>query len=216
MCNYAEWCILNAVMEGENVMERLVRSGKIEEVIFARFQPGEDILLALYEICAQHDVKTGIILDGSGSAVDFTYQHFPINAKLCPTNVSIGTMEGKCEISLQGTIGTTVCCLQEGEVPDDTIKNVLPTIPGLTDTNLDKWRWTGSESGSGTPYIHAHCVASNKDYTVCGHLMPGTKVASGDPNKPSHFTVIIAKISGVELQAVYDNQTGFYQDLVKV
>ena len=43
-------------------------------------------------------------LDGSGSAVDFTYQHFPVNPKMAPTNVVVGTMEGKCEISLQGTI----------------------------------------------------------------------------------------------------------------
>lgn len=195
-------------------MERLIKSAKIDEIIYARFQPGEDILLALYDICVQKNIKTGIILDGSGSAVDFTYQHFPINAKLCPTNVSIGTMEGKCEISLHGTIGTTVCNLPEGADPDSAVEGVLPTIPGILDTNLDKWRWTGSMGGAGTPYIHAHCVASNKDYTVCGHLMPGTKVASGDPNKPSHFTVIIAKTSGVELQATYDHEIGFYQNLV--
>ncbi len=195
-------------------MGRLIKSGKIDEIIYARFQPGEDILLALYEICVEKNIKTGVILDGSGSAVDFTYQHFPINSKLCPTNVSIGTMEGKCEISLQGTIGTTVCNLPEGADPDSAVSGVLPTIPGLTDTNLDKWRWTGSMGGAGTPYIHAHCVASNKDYTVCGHLMPGTKVASGDPKKPSHFTVIIAKTSGVELQATYDHEIGFYQNLV--
>lgn len=195
-------------------MERLIKSAKIDEIIYARFQPGEDILLALYDICVQKNIKTGIILDGSGSAVDFTYQHFPINAKLCPTNVSIGTMEGKCEISLQGTIGTTVCNLPEGTDPDSAVEGVLPTIPGILDTNVDKWRWTGSMGGAGTPYIHAHCVASNKDYTVCGHLMPGTKVASGDPNKPSHFTVIIAKTSGVELQATYDSEIGFYQNLV--
>lgn len=195
-------------------MDRLIKSGKVEEIIFARFQPGEDILHALYEICVEKDIKTGVILDGSGSAVNFTYQHFPINAKLCPTNVSIGTMEGKCEISLQGTIGTTVCNLVEGAEPDSAVSGVLPTIPGILDTNLDKWQWTGSMGGAGTPYIHAHCVASNKDYTVCGHLMPGTLVASGDPKKPSHFTVIIAKVSGVELQATYDHEIGFYQNLV--
>ena len=195
-------------------MERLIKSAKIDEIIYARFLPGEDILLALYDICVKKDIKTGIILDGSGSAVDFTYQHFPINPKLCPTNVTIGTMEGKCEISLQGTIGTTVCNLPEEADPDSAVSGVLPTIPGILDTNLDKWRWTGSMGGAGTPYIHAHCVASNKDYTVCGHLMPGTKVASGDPKKPSHFTVVIAKTSGVELQATYDHEIGFYQDLV--
>lgn len=198
-------------------MARLVKSGKVEEIFFARFEPGEDILQALYEICAEHDIKTGVILDGSGAAIDFTYQHFPINPKMVPTNVTIGTMEGKSEISLQGTIGTTVCQnYPEGSNPDEIVDKVLPFIPGVLDDHVQKWNWCGSMDGPGSPYIHAHCVASNKDYTVCGHLMPGTKVASGDPKKPSHFTVIIAKVSGVELQATYDPDIGFFQNIVEV
>ena len=39
---------------------------------------------------------------------------------------------------------------------------------------------------------------------------------AGYPSKPSHFTVIIAKISGVELQATIDHKIGFYQNLVRV
>ena len=196
-------------------MERLIESGKIEEIIFARFLPGEDILQALYEICVEKDIKSGVIMDGSGSAVNFTYQHFPINPKFAPTNVVIGTMEGKCEISLQGTIGTTVCNLPEGVDPDKVIDGMYPTIEGYLGNVSDKWHMIGSMAGPGTPYIHAHCTASNKDTTVCGHLMPGTKVASGDPTKPSHFTVIIAKVSGVQLQATIDDKVGFYQDLVR-
>ena len=196
-------------------MERLIECGKVEEIVFARFQPGEDILYALYDICRKKDIKTGVILDGSGSAVDFTYQHFPINPKLCPTNVSIGTMPGKCELSIHGTIGSTVCNLKEGETPDQVVDRMFPTIPGLWEGPKEKWPMVGCEYGPGTPYIHAHCVASNADYTVCGHLMPGTKVASGDPRKPSHFTVIIAKVSGVELQATIDYEIGFYQNLVR-
>lgn len=196
-------------------MERLVKSGKIEEIIYARLLPGEDILLALYEICREHNIKTGVILDGSGAGVDFTYQHFPINPKFVPTNVTIGTMEGKCEMSLQGTIGTTVCELTEGSDPEDVVAGMFPTIDGYLGSNSDKWHMIGSMGGPGTPYIHAHCVATNKDYTVCGHLMPGTRVASGDPNKPSHFTVVIAKVSGLEWRAVVNNQIGFYQDIAE-
>jgi predicted DNA-binding protein with PD1-like motif len=196
-------------------MARLIGSGKIEEVIFARFEPGEDILHALYEICVKKDIRSGVILDGSGSAVDFTYQHFPINPKFVPTNVTIGTMEGKCEISLQGTIGTTVCNLEEGTHPDDVVDGMFPTLASYLETVPDKWHMIGSMGGPGTPYIHAHCTASNKDFTVCGHLMPGTKVASGDKSKPSHFSVIIAKFTGVELQAIIDHKIGFYQNIVE-
>lgn len=195
-------------------MERLVKSGKIEEIIYARLLPGEDILLALYEICKEYEIKTGVILDGSGAGVDFTYQHFPINPRFVPTNVTIGTMEGKCEMSLQGTIGMTVCDLSEGKDAEAVVDGMYPTIEGYLENNSDKWHMIGSMAGPGTPYIHAHCVATNKDYTVCGHLMPGTKVASGDPEKPSHFTVVIAKVSGLEWQAVIDDRVGFYQDIV--
>ncbi|MCC8025024.1 MAG: DNA-binding protein [Clostridium sp.] len=194
-------------------MARLIESGRIEEIIYARFEPGEDILQALYEICIEKDIKTGVIMDGSGSAVNFTYQHFPVNPRMSPTNVVIATMEGKCEISLQGTIGTTVYTVEDPNHPR-AISNLLPTIAGVLDNDLDKWNMNGSMGGDGTPYIHAHCTASNKDYTVCGHLMPGTKVASGDPAKPSHFSVVIAKVSGVELQATFDEH-GFYQNIVK-
>ena len=36
-------------------MERLIECGKVEEIVFARFQPGEDILYALYDICKKKD-----------------------------------------------------------------------------------------------------------------------------------------------------------------
>ena len=197
-------------------MKRLIKSGIIEEVIFARLEPGEDVLLALYDICIEKDIKSGIILDGSGSVVNFTYQHMPKNPKLIPTSVTIGTMEGRAEFSLHGTIGTAAYNPEDGKTPEEIAEVYLPTIPGVLDTAMDKWRWSATMNGPGTPYVHAHCVASNKDFTVCGHLMPGTKVASGDPakNKPSHFTVIIAKVSGLELQQTYDYKLGSYHNLI--
>ena len=102
-------------------MERLVQAGKIEEVYFARLLPGEDILNAIYQICKEHDIKTGVILDGSGAGVDFTYQHFPFNKNFIDPrlNVVVATMEGKCEMSLQGTIGITVVKLPEGKSADE-------------------------------------------------------------------------------------------------
>jgi len=199
--------------ERHGYMDRLTYSGKIEEVYYVRLNPQEDILLALYDICRKNDIKTGVILDGSGAGINFTYQHFPINPKFSPTNVVIGTMEGNCEMSLQGTIGNTVCNLPK-EDADALVDGMFPNIEGYLETPLQKWRIIGSDGGDGQPYIHAHCVGSNKDCTVCGHLMPGTIVASGNSEKPSHFTVIIAKISGVEMQAIVDAEQGFHQDIV--
>ena len=92
---------------------------------------------------------------------------------------------------------------------------MIPLKEVQVETVEDKWHMLGSMGGDGTPYVHAHCVASNKDCTVCGHLMPGTKVGSGDPELPSHFTLVIAKVSGVEWQAVLDEHKFFYQDVVE-
>lgn len=200
------------------MLDRVIGCGKIEEVYFLRFHPGEDILEAIYELCAEKNIRTGVILDGSGAGVDFTYQHFPLNkAFINPRlNVVIGTMEGKCELSLHGTIGTTVVKTPEGMTEDEFIDSMYPTVPGYIETVKQKWNFLGSAGGNGTPYVHAHCVATNKETTVCGHLMPGTKCGSGNPDLPSHFTVIVAKISGVELQATLDDHSFFYQNIVEV
>lgn len=41
--------------------------GKIEEIIYARLEPGEDLLRALWDICKQNVVKTGVLLNTTGS-----------------------------------------------------------------------------------------------------------------------------------------------------
>lgn len=200
------------------MLDRVMGSGKIEEIVIARFHPGEDILEAIYEICKEKNIRTGVIMDGSGAGENFTYQHFPHNkAFMIPGhNVVIATMEGKCEMSLQGTIGTTVVKAPEGMTDDEYIDCIYPTIPGYVETIEQKWHYMGSAGGNGTPYVHAHCTATNKDTTVCGHLMPGTRCGSGNPDLPSHFSVVIAKISGVELQATLDDHRFFYQNIVEV
>lgn len=192
-------------------MARNMESGKIEEIIYARFEPGEDILQALFDICVEKDIKTGIILEGSGAVKQFRYQHFPKVPETCPLAIEICTMEGPCEISLKGTIGTYVCGDKESPY---YIPKMIPTIPDIVETEQDKWNLAGSMNGNGTPYIHAHCVATNKDYTACGHLMPGTYVevakGSGVENCPAHFTVIIAKVSGVVLENITDEIGGYH------
>jgi predicted DNA-binding protein with PD1-like motif len=178
-------------------MGRLTKSGKVEEIIYARLERGEDLLEALWDICVQHDIKTGVILEGSGALKTFRYQHFPGNRDMCALPVEIVTMDGPCEASIKGTIGTYY--VKEGEDKYSPLK--MPTIKNVTDTERSKWNLAGSQGGSGTPYIHAHCTATNRDYTACGHLMPGSfveVVGSGSPDVPSHFTVVLAKVSGID------------------
>lgn len=190
-------------------MARNIESGKIEEIIYARFEPGEDVLQALFEICVEKDIKTGIIMEGSGCVTQFCYQHFPKVPEQCNLPIEIATMHGPCEISLQGTIGTYIC---EDSSSPYYPPNQIPTIKGITENDRAKLNLAGTMGGHNTPYIHAHCTATNKDYTACGHLMPGTtiEVVGTDSKAPSHFTVVIAKVSGVVLENKVDELGGYH------
>lgn len=190
-------------------MARNIESGKVEEIIIARFENGEDILEALFDICVEKDIKTGIILEGSGAVQQFRYQHFPKVPETCDFGIEICTMEGPCEISLQGTIGTYIVADKDSP---HYVPKAFPTIKGIMETDKEKWNCAGSMNGDETPYIHAHCTATNKDYTACGHLMTGTKVFVGGQSSgcPSHFSVIIAKLSGVVLENRVEEIGGYH------
>jgi predicted DNA-binding protein with PD1-like motif len=59
---------------------------------------------------------------------------------------------------------------------------------------------------NGEPYLHVHLTVTNGDGTVCGHLLPGTRVRSIIPR--SHFTVMIARIKGAELRHAWFDDRG--------
>jgi len=52
----------------------------------------------------------------------------------------------------------------------------------------------------GEPYVHCHLSVNSAVHTFMGHLMEGTIIRS--PHPVSHFTVVLAEVSGVELQMV--------------
>lgn len=194
-------------------MSRLVESGKIEEIIYARLEPGEDLLKALWEICVEKDIRTGVILEGSGALRNFRCQRFPRNSKSCKTVIDIVDYEGPLEANVQGIIGR--CYLEKGMgLPD-----LVPIVPGVLEEDSDRWNMMGYQDpgGTGAPYIHAHMCVTNKDVTVLGHLMTGTFIESVGQkhNVPSHFTVVIAKMSGIEFTQRIDN-IGIYHDIVKL
>jgi predicted DNA-binding protein with PD1-like motif len=180
-------------------MSRLTKSGALEEIIFARLEPGEDLLLALFDICVEYEIRTGVILEGSGALSQFVYQHFPANPEMSVLPIEVATMHGPCEASIKGTIGTYT--VEDGFQQYSPVN--LPTIKGVTETEQAKWHLAGSQNGHGTPYVHAHCTATNATYTACGHLMPGSfveVVGHGSGEVPSHFSLVIGKVSGVVLE----------------
>ncbi|WP_050425875.1 PCC domain-containing protein [Bradyrhizobium tropiciagri] len=189
-------------------MKRPMRSGKVEEVIYARLNRGEDLLRALWDICRQNDVKTGVLLDATGAMDTIRIQkfpHMPQEARGDYLGIDFVQVPGPLEVSAHGLIGM-------GWVPDKSSTPPLAFTRGGGHTGFGAGGWEGHE----TPYCHVHITASSASQTVCGHLMEGSYTATdekGEMNPHSHFSVVIAKVSGVILRATYD-ETGFYHDII--
>lgn len=191
-------------------MKRQMFSGRIEEVIYARLNRGEDLLRALWDICKQNDVKTGVLLDATGSMDTLRvmrYPHAPQESREDYLGIDFVDIPGPLELSAHGIIGL-------GWVPDSSVKPPLAFTRGGGHTGFG----AGGFEGHDTPYFHVHVVASSSSQTVCGHLLEGSRTSSsekheGDDIHPiSHFSVAIAKVSGVILRATFD-RTGFYHDI---
>ena len=182
-------------------MARKYQKGQIDEIIYVRLEPGEDVLHAIWEICEEHEITSGQILGGSGALDRFRLHHFPANAKMQRDGwehmPGVIELEGPLETNIVGTIGTTV-------VDDDAPEFFLPTTPDMP-TPADVQTMAGSATtapGTRSPYVHAHVTATNPHVTMIGHLMPGTIVRqapTGVEDPPSHFTLVIAKVKGVAL-----------------
>jgi hypothetical protein len=67
--------------------------------------------------------------------------------------------------------------------------------------------FTASFKAHGDPYIHVRPVATSAETTVSGRLMEGSMIMD-HPGDWSHFTVAIAKMSGVHLRAVWTQNKG--------
>ncbi|MGY4408156.1 PCC domain-containing protein [Bradyrhizobium sp. USDA 3315] len=190
---------------------RQTLSGKVEEIIYARLEPGDDLLRALWEICKKHDVKTGILLDATGSMKNCVLQRFPHESH-GGAGIDVVDVQGPLEVSAHGIIGM-------GWVPDESV-TPHPAIARKGTTGFGFGGFEGHE----TPYCHVHVTVTSASETVCGHLMEGSLLNPKpypdkiDPiskrgNVPEHFSVAIAKVSGVILRATFD-KSGYYHDIV--
>ncbi|MGY2933010.1 putative DNA-binding protein with PD1-like motif [Bradyrhizobium sp. GM6.1] len=47
--------------------KRLGMRGKIDEIIYVRLEAGEDFAHALWDICKEYEIKTGVLLDATGN-----------------------------------------------------------------------------------------------------------------------------------------------------
>ncbi|MGY2843528.1 hypothetical protein ACVIWU_006594 [Bradyrhizobium sp. USDA 4509] len=183
-------------------------SGKIEEIIYAQLKPGEDLLRALWEICSENDVRTGILLDATGSLDGVRVKREPHEPRpgTGVRAIDYAVVDGPLHVSAHGLIGT-------GWVPDESVKPSPELVRGGGHTGFGPAGFAGHKS----PYFLVHITVTSPSQTVCGHLLEGSPVSQyanyGKDDMPSDFTVAIAKVSGVVLKATLD-KSGFYHELV--
>ena len=123
-------------------------TGKLSEVIYVRLDPKQDLLAAIKEAAREHNIKTGVVMDITGSLTKARIQRFPPNAGSEKVRIEVVDVEGPVEATGHGIIGMTQGSGGIGEYKD------------------------------GEPYVHVHMVLTTAGETVCGHLMPGTFIRS--------------------------------------
>jgi len=150
-----------------------VVGGKLEAVYYCHLLPGADLFLELKRICAEHDIRTGIVMSITGGLEKARFQVLTTETHPMGTPVII-EVPGPFEASGHGLIGH--------------IK--AKALGGI---------YTGEEEGSA--YLHVHVTVTRGDdmnaRTICGHLMPGCTVRAMHPT--SHFVMVVGKVAGVEL-----------------
>lgn len=185
--------------------KRLGMKGKIEQIIYVRLEAGEDFADALWDICKEYEIKTGVLLDATGNFARVRLMRISRTPQIDNWGVDFLEIPGPLQVSATGILGT-------GWVPDN-----LPPSPAHRRHYPDTGFGAGGYQGHETPYFKINITVTNAYETVCGHLLQGSLIGTvnhaGKAEVPSHFTVAIAKVSGVILRATYD-KTGFYHDLV--
>lgn len=188
--------------------KRLGMRGKIEEIIYVRLEPGEDFVQALWDICKEYDIKTGVLLDATGNFAKLRVMRISKEPRKDNWGVDFLEIPGPLQVSATGILGT-------GWNPEN-----LPSTPDFRRHYSDTGFGSGGFEGHDTPYFKINITATSVYETVCGHLLQGSLVGavnydrSGEKGDlPSHFTLAIAKVSGVILRGTYGND-GFYHDLV--
>jgi len=140
------------------------------KVVFAHLEPGEDVLLALYEVIEQQQLSSGVILAITG-AVSEGRLSLPVKAEGVTESPGFMEFTGLSEVQGGGYFGW----------------------------NSDNWHNDKSQIKfeKGRPHIHCHMAVSNAGKSYVGHLIEGCKVRSVYPI--SHFIAVLAETPGVDL-----------------
>ncbi len=161
-------------------MARSVNTGKVESVIYAQLEPGEDLYVAIRELCKEHDIRAGLVLNIVGGLT-----RARLNLPVAKTGMEVppGMKEWQAGVIECSGVG----------------------IIGQMHGTFDLEKTTGVLYRDGDPYIHVHMTIATPDETAMGHLVEGCIVRSVHP--ASHFTIALAKIGGIEFNCRVSDET---------
>jgi len=150
-------------------MEKVV-SATIGRVIYAHFEPDEDVYRGLVEVIQRERLHTGVILSITG-AVRIGRLSLPRRPEATHESPGFVEFEGLSEVQGNGYFGYT----------QETWLNERSQI----------------RHDAGEPFLHCHMSVSCGGETFMGHLIEGCKVRSLHPH--SHFVAVLAETHGAQL-----------------
>jgi predicted DNA-binding protein with PD1-like motif len=119
-------------------------AGQLNEIVYAHFEPGEDLLAGIKEVAAERGIETGVVFSITGALAQARLSAFPAPGPIETTAIDYYTIPGPLEASGHGIIGfdrsagepyvhvhLTVASRQETVMghlePDTIVRSLLPT-----------------------------------------------------------------------------------------
>jgi predicted DNA-binding protein with PD1-like motif len=119
-------------------------AGKVEEVVYAHFAPGEDLLAGIKQVAVEREIETGVVFSITGALTQARLSSFPTAGPIETTAIDHYVIPGPLEASGHGIIGfdrsagepyvhvhLTVANRQETVMghlePDTIVRSLLPT-----------------------------------------------------------------------------------------
>lgn len=87
-------------------------AGQLKEIVYAQFEPGEDLLEGIKAVATERGIATGVILSVTGGLSQARFSSFPHPGPIEMTAIEYFTVPGPLEASGHGVIGVNR--------PDDT------------------------------------------------------------------------------------------------
>src|ERR1700733_16268166 len=79
--------------------------GSIKEIIYAQFDPGEDLLEGIRQVAIGRDITTGVVLSITGSVTQARLSWFPTPGPVDETATKVFDIPGPLEVSGHGILG---------------------------------------------------------------------------------------------------------------